>query len=308
MPAELIDINQEFDQGNQFTLYVCEALANILDNSFRIIVKYQGQDLPEYDDDKKNIVICTSRECHSVPEEFYRDDVLMIFQHYFMLDKWGHPILNPMVTPLPLGTFLDIDINEQEIIPIPEREYDFCFMGQIPHTGKRDSFHRNLNKILDKYKDKYKIFTKFTDGFAEGLTEQEYLSVLGNSKLSLCPQGAISDETFRFFESILMGTVPVVEHLPKLWYYECAPHMKTRSWNELEQSIAQSLNFMQTPNFRTLLYNIADYVNNLLNPEQLALHLKEFIEYRIKTKDQYQSDLINLRKMLKDEKVESTEL
>jgi len=308
VPAELIDINQEFDQGNQFTLDVCEALATLLDNSFRVIVKYQGQNLPEYGDDKKNVVICTSRECHSVPKEFFRDDVLIVFQHYFMLDKWGYPIHNPMVVPLPLGTFIDIDIHKQEIIPTPERKYDFCFMGQIPHTGKRDSFHRNLKRLLEKHKDKYKFLTKITDGFSEGLSHDEYLKVLGNSKLCLCPQGAISDETFRFFESIVMGSIPLVEHLPKLWYYECAPHMKTRSWNELEKSIAESLNFMQTADFRYVLYNLADYVSNFLNSNRLAFYLKQTIDHRVSTRNQQQDNLVNLRKILKDEHMESTKL
>ena len=174
-------------------------------------------------------------------------------------------------------------------------------MGQIPHTGKRDSFHRNLNKVLQECKDKYKSFIKITDGFGQGLTQEEYLSILGNSKLCLCPQGAISDETFRFFESIAMGAIPVVEHLPKLWYYECAPYMKTRSWNELDTTIAMSLNFMQTPDSRPLFHNIADYVTNILMPDALAVRLKRIIEYRIETQDQNQSGLINLRKMLKDE-------
>lgn len=313
MSAELIDINQELTH-NRFTLDTCKALAKILDSSFRVIVKYQGQDLPYYHDDKKNVVICTSRESHDIPQEFYRDDVLIVFQHYYMLDKWGYPIRNPMVSPLPLGTYANIDISEQEIIPIPERKYDFCFMGQIPHTGKRDSFHRHLNKLLQEHKDKYKSFIKITDGFGQGLAHDEYLSVLGNSKLCLCPQGAISDETFRFFESIAMGAVPLVEHLPKLWYYEFAPHMKTRSWNELYPSIAQSLNFMQTPDYRALHHNIAEYVANILTPDRLAPHLKQIIQHRIQTQDQHQQDLIDIRKMLKDEKmekkfaVESTEL
>ena len=90
MSAELIDINGEFDLGNRFTLQTATYLSESLDDNFRIIVKYQGQDLPTYDDDKHNIVFCTSKEVHATPKEFFRDDVLIIFQHYFMLDEYIH--------------------------------------------------------------------------------------------------------------------------------------------------------------------------------------------------------------------------
>ena len=184
----------------------------------------------------------------------------------------------------------------------------FCFMGQIPHTGKRDSFNRNLTKLVEQYEDKYKFFIEITDGFASGFTHDKYLSILGNSRLSLCPQGAISDETFRFFESILMGAIPLVEHLPKLWYYECAPHLKTRSWNELEKSIAQSLNFMQTPKCRDLFYNVSDYTTQVLDPSKLALLLKKAITDRLQTRSQDEQQIIALRKILKDEDMESDQL
>ena len=117
MSAELIDINQEFDQGNQFTLDVCEALATLLDNSFRVIVKYQGQNLPEYDDDKKNVVICTSRECHSVPYSHWgfakdcleagggtiEDGVYQYNYCYYERTGWNACIPSPEKCPEPKG-------------------------------------------------------------------------------------------------------------------------------------------------------------------------------------------------------------
>ena len=96
--AELIDLNQEFDLGNVFTLKVAEKLSEILDSRYRIIVKYDSQDLPEYEDDKLNILIATSRENHEIPEGFFRDDVFLIFQHYHTLRSWLGNILyyNPV--------------------------------------------------------------------------------------------------------------------------------------------------------------------------------------------------------------------
>ena len=156
MSAELIDLNKEFHLGNRFTLDTAQHLAKMLDDRFRVVVKYdQPDDLPYYNDNKLNIVFATSRQTHDVPNEFFRDDVFAIFQHYFMLDKWGYPMHNPLVYPLPLGPFRDL--SNLLIKPLPERKYDFSFVGQIPDTGTRDCFKRNLDKLIEEKGDKYKF-------------------------------------------------------------------------------------------------------------------------------------------------------
>ena len=66
--AELIDLNQEFHLGNIFTLKVAEKLSDVLDSRYRVIVKYDSQDVPIFNDDKLNILIATSRENHQIPE------------------------------------------------------------------------------------------------------------------------------------------------------------------------------------------------------------------------------------------------
>ena len=298
MPAELIDLNQEFHLGNRFTLETAEHLAAILDERYRVVVKYDSpSSLPYYKDNKLNIVFATSKETHAIPNEFYRKDVFSIFQHYFMLDKWGYPIFNPLVYPLPLGTFRDVKV--ENIKPLPERKYDFCFVGQIPHTGTRDYFKRNLDDLMEKTGDKFKYYVKFTDGFSRGLDPEEYITILGDSKLSLCPQGANSLETFRFFESIMMGAIPVVERLPRLWYYETAPNFNVK-WRDIDSNLSKILNFIQTPHVRNVLYKIGYYCNEIMNPIKLAEHLKEKIEIRLNNMHLHQSDIEKLRKELND--------
>ena len=278
MPAELIDLNKEFHLGNRFTLDTAQHLAEMLDDRFRVVVKYdQPDDLPYYNDNKLNIVFATSRETHDVPNEFFREDVFAIFQHYFMLDKWGDPIFNPLVYPLPLGNFKDITVKD--IKPLPERKYDFCFIGQIPHTGTRDYFKRNIDNLIEKTGDKFKYYVKFTDGFSRGLEPEEYMGILGDSKLSLCPQGANSLETFRFFESTLMGAIPVVDRLPKFWYYEEASFFKG-AWNDLDNTLSKSLNFLQTGGCRGLLEGLAMYNNQVMDVDNLAFKMKSIVNQR----------------------------
>ena len=298
MPAELIDLAKEFHLGNRFTLETAEHLAAMLDERYRVVVKYDSPDsLPYYNDNKLNIVFATSKETHDIPNEFYRKDVFAIFQHYFMLDKWGHPIFNPLAYPLPLGAFRDIKV--ENITPLPERKYDFCFVGQIPHTGTRDYFKRNLDNLIEETGDKFKFYVKFTDGFSKGLDPEEYVEILGDSKLSLCPQGANSLETFRFFESMMMGAIPVVERLPKLWYYENAPHFNVK-WRDIDSNLSKILNFIQTPQIRNTLYQIGRYCNETMNPKKLAEHLKEKIEIRLHNMHLHESDIEKIRKELNE--------
>ena len=214
--AQLIDLNNEFDLGNKFTLDVATKFSEMLDDNYRVIVKYDAQDTPKFSDNKFNVLISTSRENHQVPEGFFDEDVFLIFQHYHALDRWEHCLDTPLTFPIPLGPFNDL-YKDIEIKPISQRKYDFVFVGQVPKTGTRDSFKRGLDKLIKEKGDKFKYRIEFTDGFSKGLKPKEYMELLADSKLSLCPAGAYSMETFRFFESTLMGAIPVVDRLPKVW-------------------------------------------------------------------------------------------
>ena len=298
MVAQLVDLDQEFNSGNMFTLEVAENLANLLSDEFRVIVKYdRPKPLPSYNDNKLNVVIATSRETHDVPNEFFRDDVFAIFQHYFMLDKWGDPLYNPLVYPMPLGPFKDS--KDKIIKPLLERKYDFSFVGQIPDTGARDCFKRHLDRIVDEGGDKFSYFVKYTDGFGCGLDTEEYLDILSESRVALCPQGSHSYETFRFFESILMGAFPLVEQLPRLWHYETAPHFKT-PWRDLDSAISKILNFIQDTKSRKFLYQVADYCRATLIPENLAAHLYEKLNTRRENIELHRKPLDEFRKKLNE--------
>ena len=71
MAAELIDLNKEFHLGNNFTLDTATKFSEMLDDKYRVIVKYDSQSVPEFSDNKLNVLISTSRENHLVPEGFF---------------------------------------------------------------------------------------------------------------------------------------------------------------------------------------------------------------------------------------------
>ena len=276
--AQLIDLNNEFHLGNKFTLDVATKFSEMLDDSYRVIVKYDGQNVPTFKDDKLNILIATSRENHQLPEGFFREDIFLIFQHYHMLDKWEHKVETPMTFPTPLGPFNDL-YRDIEIKPLSQRKYDFSFIGQIPHTGTRDCFKRCLDKLVEKSGDKFKYRIEFTNGFNKGLPPKEYMELLADSRLSLCPCGAYSMETFRFFESILMGALPIVDRLPKFWYYEEAPFFRG-PWSSLDNTLSKALNFIQTSACRGLVEALAKYNNRVMNTDGLASIMKSVVNQR----------------------------
>ena len=114
----------------------------------------------------------------------------------------------------------------------------------------------------------------------------------------MSPQGAHSDETFRFFESIMMGALPLVETLPKLWFYETAPHFKS-PWRDLNRTLSQVLNYLQTAQCRPVLHQVADYCSNILCPDNLANFLKERVMFRKTHRATNQKPLDEIRTILK---------
>ena len=299
--AILEDMNGEFHLGNQFTLDTAKELSLLLSDQYRIIVKYQvsTEELPRYSDDRLNVVINTSRETHDVPEEFFRDDIFIIFQHYYMLDKWGIPWYNPLVFPMPLGPFINGAIYKP-LKPMHERKYDFSFIGQIPHTGTRDGFKRNLDNLIRETKNKYRYFVEYTDSYGTGLSHNEYLDLLNDSMMVLCPQGAHSLETFRFFETLTMGAIPVIEQLPRLWYYERATYCQNL-WYNLDTTLEMTIQFLKTSEEarKNFLYSLANYATLILNHKHLATTLKEKIDIRHKTCYSTQSILETIREDVK---------
>lgn len=287
--AQLIDIKKDFDLGNKFLLDVAENLAHSLDDDFRVIIKYDLQDYNIPNDNKKNIIFALSRETHDVPRYVEDERVFLVFQNYALLDQWDYPIDNAKIFPLPLGSFINgIGSKIEEIKPFAEREYDFCFVGQLPHTGTRDMFKRCLDKMLEETKNKYKSYVTYTKNFGAGLNHDEYVELLNNSKICLCPSGAFSSETFRFFEAISLGAFPMVERLPRFWYYQDAPMFFCR-WQFLDKYLAEALNFLNSSKDLAPFQALANYNEVILEPVSLSQILKRIIDEKQQYSDQLQN-------------------
>ena len=93
-----------------------------------------------------------------------------------------------------------------------------------------------------------------------------------------------------------MGAFPVVEHMPKVWYYQNAPMFMNKAWVNLDSSIASALNFLQTSNARFMFHKLADYCQNVLTPISLAQNLTNKIQHRLQTRTENHQALLQIRK------------
>lgn len=171
----------------------------------------------------------------------------------------------PKIYTIPLGYYNQIDAPEKQI---SERTFDIFFAGSISNDtfapGSLKTFIGNLLKppknqsrqkmisCLGEFQDKFSDFQvelSLTDGFYS-MTEnnlQTYAERLMNSKICLIPRGT-SCETYRFFEAIKFGCIPITEDLPSHWFYNGSPAIRIKNWNDLTKILEKILTnpgFMQ---------------------------------------------------------------
>lgn len=86
--------------------------------------------------------------------------------------------------------------------PSLTRTLNWSFAGQVTHD-ERDKMAKVLTPLPDG-----EIHP--TDTFAAGLDHADYLHLLARSRLAPCPSGPVCPDSFRFWEALEAGCVPVV--------------------------------------------------------------------------------------------------
>lgn len=84
------------------------------------------------------------------------------------------------------------------------KRIDWFFAGQVNH----DSRVNMINNVKDIPNGELHI----SDGFAQGLSHDEYYRLMERSKIVLCPRGNISPDSFRLYEALEAGCIPIVEN------------------------------------------------------------------------------------------------
>jgi hypothetical protein len=149
---------------------------------------------------------------------------------------------------LPIGTYNALDIP---LTPFGERGSDVFFAGSVAHGGglaarvktrvmpkglSRNAMLRNVARLRRHVS--VSVDVRLTAGFQESVAGDAaaYSRALMDSRLALVPRGATT-ETHRFFQALKYGSVVVTDSVPPLWYYERAPLVRLRHWDELEDAV-----------------------------------------------------------------------
>lgn len=87
-----------------------------------------------------------------------------------------------------------------------KREKDWFFAGQVRDHVRRQLCVKYLKEIPNG--DLVE-----TDGFAKGLSHEEYYQRMVNSKIAICQSGAKVPDTFRLYEALEAGCIPIVDEV-----------------------------------------------------------------------------------------------
>ena len=115
-----------------------------------------------------------------------------------------------------------------------KREFKWCFFG-TQHKSSRHDMNFQLEKIkpnfvnrLDKFNDKKK-----------SLNAKEMEKIYVNTNFAPCPAGFFHPESYRIYEALQCGTIPIVESVYNYFdnTYPNNPFIKIKRWEEAKSII-----------------------------------------------------------------------
>jgi len=137
---------------------------------------------------------------------------------------------NKKVSCLPIG-YKSGTLFKKEVV---ERKYKWAFLG-TPHKSSRHDLLFQLSDIEPSFSHKTKKFNeKIIDAskMSEILTSTEFIP---------CPNGFVHPETYRLYEALECGCIPIVENAYK--YYDRLfpnnPFIKVDRWIEAKPIIRE---------------------------------------------------------------------
>lgn len=138
---------------------------------------------------------------------------------------------------LPFGWPTEIEYVENK-----NRKYNWFFAGQVTHNRRLQCVN-SLTFIRGGKLIK-------TRGFGQGLSHAEYLAYMTNSKVVPCPGGALAPDTFRVYEALESGCIPIVDKHSGASFYNgdywskvfgFIPFVSLNDWRDLPEVMQQEL-------------------------------------------------------------------
>tara|TARA_A100000164_G_C21842117_1_gene740609 strand:- start:424 stop:1281 length:858 start_codon:yes stop_codon:yes gene_type:complete len=152
------------------------------------------------------------------------------FKHVFRtfhLNKFSN---NKKILSIPIGYKSGLKRINNQII---DKKYLWSFMGTIHGASRFDLIHQNKN-IKPNF---INITKKF--GGENTMSSKDYYNVLNNCCFSLVPHGYLHPETYRLYESLECGSIPIIEN-PYNFFNNFLPNNPFYSitiWSEVKEII-----------------------------------------------------------------------
>ena len=109
------------------------------------------------------------------------------------------------------------------------RKFSWSFMGTCWKNSSR-------KHAVDCFKSNIPNGTSYLGGsFGQGVKQSEYINIMINSSFTLCPEGNRHFETIRFYESLELGSIPLLIKGSEIYldiFQEKFPVPIFRSWEE----------------------------------------------------------------------------
>lgn len=240
----------------------CDYLTKILDtlklslsDNYNVIVKtndyYENLTPPPI---FKNILIHVGNEVPYDNKDYDKFDLVFRFYHSNKCD-------NKKVFNINIGYNSSgyNQINFKSNKPLNDRKYNISFNGQI---GNRFDLKMATDKLTIRNTN-----INFTNGFRQGLGFNDYLDILGETKICLVPRG-VSNETFRFNEALASGCIVITTEMDHPFYKD-APIVKIPNWYYLTDDLIK----------KTLSEDLIEYKNKNLKYYDEKLSPKATSDY-----------------------------
>jgi GR25 family glycosyltransferase involved in LPS biosynthesis len=167
-------------------------------------------------------VIHLSDEFEKDPVFFYEaPNITGVLRFYVRKD-----VSNKKVLTIPLGYHWS---NNNPIKPLTNRRYIWSFCGT--NWNNRSSEMKVLEDLQPNRVEYYNEWNSSSQ-----LNEQDYLDLLSDTIFVPCPRGN-NTETFRFYEVLEQGCIPVFTELPVVLENSGIPFLETKTWREVVELI-----------------------------------------------------------------------
>ena len=157
-----------------------------------------------------------------VGDEYYAGGYDIYRQFEFVLRQYQTALFDsvPEVLTFPLGWAEGMP-QRSALKPVETRKYIWSFLGN-QKASSRPEMLRALRQIEPQF-----VYT-YTAGVAgtKRMSRPEYHALLDDTVFAPCPMGNAMLETWRFYEALEAGCIPIIEARPWMHYHErlLGPH------------------------------------------------------------------------------------